>query len=77
MLKMVSYKMANFYKDFTFFELPPLCEKGENIPLKTGPEGDSRFLGFCFLYKRVYNNEDQICSKWSDIKWETFIRKYS
>ena len=37
-----------------------------------GPEGDSRFGDLWFSF---HNNENQICSKWSTIKWETFIKK--
>ena len=47
----------------------PLGEKRENT-LKTTPKATIAFRAFrfCTRHKRVNNNENQICSKWSVIK---------
>ena len=51
-------------ENFFFKIFPSDLVKKEKIP----------FL-FCSSHHRVNNNENQICSKWSVIKWETIIRK--
>ena len=33
-------------------------------------------FGFCSRHQRVKNNENQICSNWPVIKWETFIQYF-
>ena len=46
---------------------------------KGGPQRNRSFWGpfliYCSIHQRVNINENQICSKCSVIKWETFIKK--
>ena len=54
-------------------KLFPLCEKkGKNL-YKRAPKAMG--LGFCTRHQ-VKNNENEIWSKWSLIKWEIFIRLF-
>ena len=44
------------------------------ITFLRGPKSDRRLRGpFLGIFSIFNNNENQICSKWSVIKWETFI----
>ena len=69
--------MANFYKkNFRKKIIPSWC-KGGKYPQKGAPKATVA-LGaslFCPRHQRVNINENQICSNYSVIKWETFIRK--
>ena len=51
-------------------------KKGK-LTLKRATKVMVPFVAFrlCSRHHRVNNNENQLCSKWTVIKWGTFIRK--
>ena len=69
---MVSYKMGNLYKKKKIHYSLLVKKKGKN-PYKRAPKAMG--LGFCTRHQ-VKNNENEIWSKWSLIKWEIFIRLF-
>ena len=65
-----------FFRDFFPFIRKEKFRKLLPLGAKRAPKVTDAFgvYRFCTRHQRVNSNENQICSKWSVIKWETLIR---
>ena len=65
-----------FFRDFFPFIRKEKFRKLLPLGAKRAPKVTDAFgvYRFCTRHQRVNSNENQICSKWLVIKWETLIR---